>query len=253
MSTFQKIHYYGLIGKNYMDKFVDATTGLFYPQNLNWIVWVTLIGLAIFGYLIGGLNFAVLISKKSYHEDIRDFGSKNAGTTNMMRTYGKKAAIATLAGDIGKGLVACLVGTLLLGEAGGYFAGVACVVGHMYPIWFRFRGGKGIATTAAVILCMSPGTFCVLIGLFLLIVLWTKYISLGSVMGMLLYPLILTRFSTLGSAVRSIMVFPARDLFAILIMLLVIWKHRSNIIRLWNGKENKFSLHSSREKEGKQG
>ncbi len=251
MSTFQQIRYYGLIGRTYMDKFVDEL-GFFYPQNSNWVTLLVLLGLAIFGYLLGGLNFAVLISKKSYHEDIRDFGSKNAGTTNMMRTYGKKAAIATLAGDIGKGVIACLVGALLMGQAGGYFAGIACVIGHMYPIWFRFRGGKGIATTAAVILCMSPGTAGVLIGLFLLIVLWTKYISLGSVMGMLLYPFILYRFSLMGPTIRSYMVFPQRALFAILIMLLVIWKHRSNIIRLWNGKENKFSLHSSREKQESQ-
>ncbi len=247
MSTFQQIRYYGLIGRNYLDTYVTPS-GLFNRTPQHWHLVLVLLGLAIFGYLIGGLNFAVLISKKSYHEDIRDFGSKNAGTTNMMRTYGKKAAIATLLGDIGKGLVACLVGALLMGEAGGYFAGVACVVGHMYPVWFRFRGGKGIATTAAVILCMSPGTFGVLITLFILIVLWTKFISLGSIIGMLFYPLVLDRFSAFAWSAQSYFVFPLRTAFAILVMLLVIWKHRSNIQRLLEHRENKFSFHSSREK-----
>ncbi len=252
MSTFQQIRYYGLIGRRYMENFAvveEETNVLRYlglPLLDHWGLVLILLGLAVFGYLIGGLNFAVLISRRSYHEDIRDFGSKNAGTTNMMRTYGKKAAIATLAGDIGKGLVACLVGALLMGEAGGYFAGVACVVGHMYPVWFRFRGGKGIATTAAVILCMSPGTFGVLIALFILIVLWTKYISLGSVIGMFMYPFVLDRFSTLAS--KTLFVFPARTLFAMLLMLLTIWKHRTNIQRLLEHRENKFSFHSSREK-----
>ncbi len=194
---------------------------------------------ALIAYLLGSINFAILISEKSYKQDIRDYGSKNAGMTNMMRTYGKRAAGLTLLGDALKAVIAGLIGYAILGQMGAYIAGTACVIGHMYPIFFKFKGGKGVVTTAVTILMCNPYVFLILFALFAIIVLGTKYISLGSVMCMLLYPFILSGIDTwlVGGCPYV--------LFALLTAVLVIFKHRENIKRLREGKESKFSFKKS--------
>lgn len=99
-------------------------------------------------YLLGSLNFAIIVSKKLYGKDIRKYGSHNAGMTNMFRTFGKKAGFLTLAGDADKALVSVLLGRLLLGEDGAYLAGLFCILGHIAPAYYRFKGGKGVVVTA---------------------------------------------------------------------------------------------------------
>ncbi len=235
MSTFSKIYHFGYFSEVYI--FPQKSNEFALPQG--WLAILFL--LAVGAYLIGSINFAMVLSRARYHQDIRDYGSKNAGTTNMMRTYGKKAAALTLLGDILKGVFCCAVGIFFVGVWGGYVAGTACVVGHIFPIWFQFRGGKGVATTAAVVLCLSPLTFLLLFGIFVLLVLTTRYISLGSVVAMLFYPLTLYRFFTTGIE-TSVIVFPSRVWFSFFIAILIIYKHKDNIRRLWEGKENKFSL-----------
>ncbi len=198
-------------------------------------------------YLFGSLNFAIIISKIFFHDDIRKYGSGNAGTTNMLRTYGKGPAAATLLLDISKGAVAVLVGFLILGNGrsavledtfagsfgGTYLAGLFAVLGHMFPCFYRFKGGKGVATTAIVVLCTDPIVFLLLLAIFLIIVIGSKMISLGSVMCMLFYPILLNRF-TQGS--------PEGTLISFIIAALVIFMHRSNIKRIWEGKESKISF-----------
>ncbi len=243
MSWFTKVYRFGLFSDVIPDpsQSIDAFT-VTYPS-----LWaLLLIALAVGAYLLGSVNCAMVVSRHAYHEDIRDYGSKNAGTTNMMRTYGKKAAGLTLLGDILKGVLSCTVGILLMGETGGYVAGFFCIVGHIFPIWFEFRGGKGVATTAAVVLCLSPATFGVLFGLFVLLVLLTRYISLGSVVAMLFYPFVLWSFSLLPKNAPYFMVCPWRALVALAIAVLIVYKHRENIRRLMSGKENKFSFHSTK-------
>lgn len=198
----------------------------------------------VIAYLLGSLNFAIILSKKEYNQDIRTFGSKNAGMTNMMRTYGKKAATLTLLGDALKAVVASLFGYVLLGMCGAYIAGVFCIIGHMFPAYYGFRGGKGVVTAAASILMCDPVVFLLLFVIFVLIVLATKYISLGSIMGMLLYPIILDRVSKLLTGHTSPFI-----IFSILIAALVIIKHHENIKRLLEGKENKFSFKKSKKPE----
>jgi glycerol-3-phosphate acyltransferase PlsY len=205
---------------------------------------------AIVSYLLGSLNFAIIISGKTYKQDIRDFGSKNAGMTNMMRTYGKKAAGLTLLGDAMKAIVSCLIGYALLGHTGAYVAGTACVIGHMYPIYYKFRGGKGVVTTAATILMCDPFIFVILLLLFVGIVALSKYISLGSVMCVLIYPFILANFGELLSPAimlsdGELLKASPHVLPALLISVLVIYKHRENVKRLMQGKENKFSFKKS--------
>ena len=192
-------------------------------------------------YLLGSLNFAIIISAKQYNEDIRSFGSKNAGMTNMMRTYGKKAAGLTLIGDALKAIVACTVGYLMLGYFGCYIAGLFCVIGHMFPIFYHFRGGKGVVTGAMAILMGDPITFAIILLIFIIIVAFTRYISLGSIMSVLLYPIILDRiYKWVHHAVCPFII------FAILLAVLVVAKHYENIKRLMQGKENKFSFKKSK-------
>ena len=190
-------------------------------------------------YLLGSLNFAIIISGKQYRQDIREFGSKNAGMTNMMRTYGKKAAGLTLLGDALKAVASCLVGYLLLGQMGAYIAGLFCIIGHMFPIYYRFKGGKGVVTAAITILMCNPFVFLILFVMFAVIVLCTKYISLGSVMCMLLYPILLDRID------RWLFGGAPYVWIAALMTVLVVVKHWENIKRLSQGKESKFSFKKS--------
>ena len=194
---------------------------------------------AILSYLIGSVNFAIIISGKTYKQDIREFGSKIAGMTNMMRTYGKKAAALTLLGDALKAVVAGFIGYALIGQLGAYVAGCACVIGHMSPIFFKFKGGKGVVTAAIAVLMSNPFVFAILFICFVIIVAGTRYISLGSIMCMLVYPFMLSAIDTwlVGGCPYV--------LFALLMAVLVIFKHKDNIKRLREGTENKFSFKKS--------
>ncbi len=211
------------------------------------VLALSVLGIISVAYLLGSLNFAIIISAKQYKQDIRNYGSNNAGMTNMMRTYGKKAAALTLIGDALKAVVSCSIGYLVLGQIGAYMAGLFCIVGHIFPIYYKFKGGKGVVTAGITILMCNPIVFLIVITIFLIIVAFTRYISLGSVMGMLLYPLILDRidrnFSILGKpegTEGSVGV-----IFAVIMTALIVFKHWSNIKRLLNGTENKFSFKKS--------
>lgn len=198
-------------------------------------VVLTLLTLTI-PYLLGSVNFALVISKLFYHDDIRKYGSGNAGMTNMLRTYGKGAALATLLCDMLKSVVSVLLGSFMLGTAfGGYLAGTFCILGHIFPIFFKFKGGKGVATVAAMILTLDPLCFLILLIVFVLLVAATKYVSLGSTICMMLYPIITYKLATHGSVG-----FPV--LFSFLVAALIVFMHRSNIMRIKNHTENKISF-----------
>lgn len=188
-------------------------------------------------YLLGSLNFAIIFSRLFFHDDIRKYGSGNAGMTNMLRTYGKLPALATLLCDMLKGAVAVIIGRLLFGDWGSAIAGLFVVLGHMFPCFYKFKGGKGVATTAMVVLATNPLVFAILMLLFLIIVIGTKFVSLGSVMCVMIYPYLLSRFEV-GPNVLS----------GIIIAALVIFMHRSNIKRLMAGTESKISLKSHKKK-----
>lgn len=194
---------------------------------------ISMILICAAGYLLGSINTAVILSKKAYGKDIRECGSGNAGMTNVLRTYGKKAAIITVLGDVGKTGLACLIGALVWGQTGAFFAGFASVIGHMWPVWFKFKGGKGVLSLAAVLLFCAPKVFLVCFTMFFIIVAYSKYISLGSVSCALLMPIILSRF--IGS--QTLILIPS-----VLIALIIVWMHRSNIKRLREGRENKIHL-----------
>lgn len=192
------------------------------------LIWAAMI---IIPYLLGSLNFAIIVSKRMYHDDIRKYGSGNAGLTNMLRTYGKKAAVYTLVGDSLKTVVSISLGYLLHGNIGAYVTAFFCILGHIFPIYYRFQGGKGVLTVSVSILMLDPVIFLIVFAIFAIIVGFTKYVSLGSIMCMMIYPLIVNKFYN-GLPV----------LFSVLFAAVVVFMHRSNIVRLWHGEENKISF-----------
>ena len=206
-------------------------------------------------YLLGSVNFSIVISKIKYHDDIRNYGSKNAGFTNMRRVYGTKAGVAAISGDLLKGVISVLLPLLILGEDPAYIAGLFCILGHCYPIYYGFKGGKGVATAASMILVLEPLVFLMVIAIFVVVTLTTKYLSLGSICAALFYPLILNRFYNLvygrvflqfgntgsddGYIVKASFII---TIISVFLSAFIIFKHRSNIKRLWNGNENKFII-----------
>ena len=197
------------------------------------------------GYLCGSFNFGLIISKKMYGDDVRKHGSGNAGSTNMMRTYGGKAAGLTLLGDALKAVVAVISGGLIMGVTlGGYAAALGCVLGHVFPVFYGFRGGKGVATAAAAILVLNPFVFLVVIAVFLLVVIFTRFVSLGSVLAAAIFPLLTfyTLFSHAPVPVGSGFAFFCSFAMA----LTVILKHHENLSRLAHGNESKFSFKKSK-------
>lgn len=197
------------------------------------------IAVGVVAYLIGSINSSILISKAVMGKDIRESGSGNAGATNMLRTMGKKYAIITLVIDILKGVVALLLAMLAIKfgayAVSMYIAGVAVVVGHNFPVFFGFKGGKGVATSLGVILLLDWKIGLITLVIALAIMAISKYVSLGSVMAALVFVII------------QIVVMIATDSFDItrficVVILggLLIIRHRANIKRLLNGTENKL-------------
>ena len=228
--------------------------------NLTDTVWATVLIVVgvllcmIIPYLLGSINFGLLISKNQFHDDVRMHGSGNAGTTNMLRTYGKRAATLTLLGDMAKGIVAVLFGYLILGwnefgynEAGQFvyaydqigaaIAGLFVMLGHMFPIFFKFRGGKGVATSMMVMLFLEPITFHICILIYFVLVLSTKYVSLASCMTLIFYPIFLSSVCTALGGVN-----PTAQAISVLMAVLVVFMHRENIKRLIAGTESKTYL-----------
>ena len=188
-------------------------------------------------YLLGSFNTAILVSKHFYHDDIRNYGSHNAGFTNVMRTYGKKAAIITFAGDILKTMVAIMIGWCVFGYLTAYIAGFACFIGHIFPVFYRFKGGKGILCLTAMLIMLDWRIFLTLFVVFVGIVMATKYISAGSVIGAMMFPLLLNRMNDTGVYLI--------EFVAIAIAVIVVIKHRENLKRIFNGTESKFKFKKS--------
>lgn len=205
--------------------------------------------IAIIAYLIGSINFSVIFSKKMAGFDVREKGSGNAGTTNMLRSVGKKAAAITLLCDILKGVVAIIVAILI----GNLFnvqnkailvqiAGIAVVVGHTFPVFFGFKGGKGVATSLGILIMSNweIGLICLAVGVTLIIV--TKMVSVGSCVAAILFA-VLTFFikdNYIVSEGSSYLV------YSIILAAFILFNHRSNIVRLIQGKENKISFKSKK-------
>ena len=192
-------------------------------------------------YLLGSVSFAVIVSRCLYHQDVRQFGSGNAGMTNILRTYGKKAAALTLAGDFLKGVAAVLAGRLIFAAFGvdlfdgAYVAGLFALLGHLYPVYFGFRGGKGILTSIGIIAVINPLVFAGLLVIGLPLIFLTRIVSVGSLAGAASFPILTLLVDYFTGGISWLDFF-----FSVVLALLVIWMHRANITRLLNGTENRF-------------
>ena len=208
----------------------------------------SIIIVAIISYLIGSIMFSVIFTKKIAGFDVRTRGSGNAGSTNVLRTAGKKVAIITLICDILKGVVAVLIGYIVgkLTKASVetsqmliLTAGVMVVLGHTFPIFFKLKGGKGVATSLGVLLMINwkIGLICLVFALLIMAV--SRMVSLGSISAAILFP-VLCIFINENYLIKANHF--GYVLFGIILCLLVVFNHRSNLKRIFNGKENKLSF-----------
>ncbi len=206
------------------------------------MIW-RIIACALMGYLFGTLNGAIVISKLTKHEDVREKGSGNAGLTNFLRSYGGWSTLLVVLIDLGKMVAACLLATLIYSEdteIAKMTAGVAVQIGHIFPIFFGLHGGKGILCSAALAFMMDWRIFAIAFSLFVVVFLLTKYVSLGSIVAAAAYGVLFVVFFSEKPWVWGMGLFMAA---------LAIFMHRSNIIRLIRGEERKTHLHKSKNEE----
>jgi len=181
-------------------------------------------------YLLGSISFSYFIAKIWMGIDIRNYGSGNAGATNVLRVLGTKPAIIALLGDALKGIIAVYLGKLTGDESIMLLCGLAVVIGHNWPIFLKFKGGKGIATSLGVILTISPLSSLILIIIGVFIIYITRYVSLGSITSAIILPFIFYMLHKSGYYL----------IFALVLTFLALFRHRSNIQRLLSGKESKL-------------
>lgn len=203
----------------------------------------------IVGYLLGSFNISIIIGKIK-GDDIRNHGSGNAGATNSLRTYGKKVAAIVLLGDFLKAVFAVLLGALIsklfLGADAAstlfckYLGGLGAVLGHNFPLYFGFRGGKGIITSVGFIFMIDPMAGAVILAVGVLVIAFSRYVSLGSVCGAVAFPLyvILTNYKSNEKTA------PFYIALSVVMACLAIIKHRTNIKRLISGTESKLGQKS---------
>lgn len=206
------------------------------------------LSLVILAYLIGSIPTAVWVSKSRFNIDIRDYGSGNAGATNSFRVLGARWGTFVMIFDMLKGLMAVKLAYLVPYYLENDFArtnfqiglGLAAVLGHIFPIWAEFRGGKGVATLFGLILGISPWTALGCVGVFLLVLFLTRFVSLSSILASLAFPIfILVVFNVDNDTYR---------IFAVAVALLVILTHQKNITRLLKGSESKAPIFKYRDR-----
>ena len=203
-------------------------------------LWILII---VLGYALGNLNGALLISKILIHDDVRTHGSGNAGLTNFFRTYGGFLSLLVIVIDVGKTVAACLIAQALLGPYGfameaKMVAGVAAILGHSYPAASQFKGGKGILSGAALAACLDWRVFAIISSIFLLVVIFTRYVSLGSVLAGAAFSVSFCALYWGNWVICGLAVFAGA---------FVIVRHRANIGRLLHHNESKLSFHKKKE------
>lgn len=213
------------------------------------MIYMSYIAIALISYLLGSLNFGVILSNKLKKDDVRNHGSGNAGTTNMLRSYGKGYAILTIIGDMLKVVVAIVIAfkiyeytPTVLNETYSSvnidqnmllksFAGFFCVLGHIFPVFFKFKGGKGVATSGGMVFVVDWRIALILLAVFIVVVAVTKYVSLGSIIMALLYPVMIYVFH------KSLIL----TAIALVFTIIVVVAHRGNIKKLLNHTESKIT------------
>ncbi len=212
-------------------------------------------------YLLGSFNSAILVVRLWKHQDVREFGSHNAGLTNTLRCFGKGCAVLTLIGDLAKGIVAvflsreiCMVlDTGLTAQQDvhfiGYIAGIFAILGHVFPVYYHFKGGKGVLVGVSVFLGIDWKVFLCLIVIFAIVLVITKYVSLGSIIASACCPFVTFGFQMWQRGDLPMWYIWLNTILSALMALWVICMHHANIERLLKGTENKFSIHSNKNNE----
>ena len=198
------------------------------------VFWAIVI---VVSYFLGNINGAIITSKYLMHDDVRNHGSGNAGLTNYFRTYGGVQSLLVIAMDVLKCVAACLLAQLLLPEQALHAkitAGLVCILGHSYPALAGFKGGKGILCGAATAACTDWRVFVIVMSLFLIAVLMTRYVSLGSVLAASGYAIFIPVFHW-GDWISCVLAIAAGGF--------VVFRHRGNIVRLLKGTESKLTFH----------
>lgn len=214
----------------------------------------------VIGYLVGSISFSIIFTRLFDKRDIRTMGSGNAGFTNVLRSVGKLPSILTFIFDFAKGLLAVYLGMLIFEASGApfivrqcgiYLAGLACILGHVFPVFFRFKGGKGVLTSAALVLIIDWRIFLFVVGVFLIVFLISRIISLASICAAVSLPFgtfLITYFADYrpdlsysldqGYSLAYVLVTSA---FALILAALVVGKHHANIGRILRGEEKKIT------------
>ena len=213
---------------------------------------------AVLSYLLGSFNSSILVVRLLKHQDIREFGSHNAGLTNTLRCFGKGCAALTLVGDLAKGIVAVLLskgicellGTGLTAQNDvhfiGYIAGIFAILGHVFPIYYHFKGGKGVLVGVSVFLGIDWKVLLFLIVIFAVVLAFSMYVSLGSLIAAACCPVVTFLFQFWQRGDLPMWYLWLNTGLAALMGAWVIYMHRTNIQRLKAGNENKFSFHSKK-------
>ena len=225
--------------------------------------WLALLLTAVCGYLLGSINWAIIITRTIFRKDIRDEGSGNAGATNVLRNHGRGPALLTTLGDVGKSVVAVLLGSWLLanvqwdpsaaaqvpawamahlGRIGGYVGGLCCLLGHDFPVFYQFRGGKGVLTTMGMFVVLDWRVALLSLAVFAIITALWRMVSLGSMLAIGCGVGFIYAFNSAWdpAAVGSAELTVFCTVMAAVVELLVIWQHRANIVRICKGTENKL-------------
>ena len=189
--------------------------------------------IAVIAYLLGSISFGMIVAKLKGGPNLREVGSKNTGATNVLRVMGVKTGFLVFALDILKALIACIIGRLWMGLNGAMVAGLAVVIGHNWPCFFQFKGGKGVASTLAVMLMTFPIPACICYVIAIALILYTRYVSLGSITLAALFA---------GMVIATNWANWLVILWVLVIAGLLIWRHHANIGRLLKGNENKLSF-----------
>ncbi len=188
-------------------------------------------------YLLGSVPVGVLVAEWFKSSDPRSLGSGNIGATNVARTAGKKAGLITLLGDCLKGLLAVLIARFFgAGNGVAALTGLIAFMGHLYPVFLGFKGGKGVATALGVLLALAPGAVLVGVTLFAAVTVWSRFVSLGSLVAAATMPLLICQFGYSWKIVYSSLIMAA----------FIIYRHRSNILRLCQNKENRLFKKSNK-------